>query len=211
MELTQRTDREELWIRQAADGDLDAFNQLVLKHQDLAYRHALSMLSDGWLAEEVVQESFIKAFQKMPSFRGGSFRAWLLRIVTNTAYDVLRQISKQSTQPLFPDDNDGEEMESPRWLADPNASVEGAVEEEERTKFIYRTLNELQDIYRNVLALVDLQDFDYEETAQALNIPVGTVKSRLARARMQMKEKLGNSLSQFDQMQFSAGDYLIVR
>lgn len=190
MDLTQISDMDEVWTRRAAKGDLDAFNQLVLKHQDLAYRHALSMLSDGWLAEETVQESFLKAFQHMPGFRGGSFRAWLMRIVTNTAYDTLRASSKRPTQPLFPDDDDGEEMESPRWLADPNASVEGAVEEDERAKFIYRTLSELQDIYRNVLTLVDLQDFDYEEAAQALNIPVGTVKSRLARARMQMKEKL---------------------
>lgn len=190
MELTQRTDLEEIWTKQAANGDLDAFNQLVLKYQDLAYRHALSMLNDGWLAEEVVQESFLKAFQHMPSYRGGSFRAWMMRIVVNTAYDILRQTSKKPTQPLFPEDDDGEEIESPRWLADPNASVEGAVEEDEKTKVIYRTINELQDIYRNVLTLVDLQDFDYEEAAQALNVPVGTVKSRLARARLQMKEKL---------------------
>lgn len=190
MDLTQISDMDEVWTRRAAEGDLDAFNQLVLKHQDLAYRHALSMLSDGWLAEEVVQESFLKAFQHMPGFRGGSFRAWLMRIVTNTAYDVLRQTSKRPTLPLFPDDDDGEEMETPRWLADPNTLVEGVVEEGEHVKFIYRTLNELQDIYRIVLILVDLQDFDYEEAAQALNVPVGTIKSRLARARMQLKEKL---------------------
>lgn len=177
-------------VNKAAQGDLDAFNQLVLKHQDLAYRHALSMLSDSWLAEEVVQEGFIKAFQNISSFRGGSFRAWMMRIVTNTAYDVLRQSSKRPTLPLFPDSDDGEEMESPGWMADPNVSVEGAVEEDERTRFIYRTINELHDIYRNVLTLVDLQDFDYEEAAQALNIPIGTVKSRLARARMQFREKL---------------------
>ena len=190
MDLTQQPDMEEIWTQQAANGDLDAFNQLVLKHQDLAYRHAVSMLNDDWLAEDVVQEGFVKAFQNMPSFRGGSFRAWLMRIVTNMAYDVLRQTCKQRTQPLFPEDDDGEEMESPHWLADPNAQVEGAVEVGERTKFIYSTMNELQDIYRTVLTLVDLQDFDYEEAARALNVPVGTVKSRLARARMQMKEKL---------------------
>lgn len=201
MNLTQRTDMEELWTQQAANGDLDAFNQLVLKHQDLAYRHALSMLNDGWLAEEVVQESFLKAFQNLTSFRGGSFRAWLMRIVTNTTYDVLRQTSKQPTQPLFPDDDDGEEMESPRWLADPKALVERSVEEDERAKFIYFTINELQDIYRNVLTLIDLQDFDYEEAAQALNVPVGTVKSRLARARMQVKEKLRACPSMFENYQ----------
>ncbi len=211
MDLTTLTDMEEVWTQQAANGDLDAFNQLVLKHQDLAYRHAVSMLNDGWMADEVVQEGFLKAFQNMKSFRGGSFRAWLMRIVTNTAYDVLRQTSKQPTQPLFPDDDDGEEMESPRWLADPNTSVEGSVEQEEQVQFIYRTMNELQEIYRSVLTLVDLQDFDYEEAAQALNVPVGTVKSRLARARLQMKEKLGNSLNHLDQVQFSAGNCLIVR
>lgn len=210
MDLTQTIDMEEVWTQQAANGDLDAFNQLVLKHQDLAYRHAVSMLNDGWMAEEVVQEGFLKAFQNMKSFRGGSFRAWLMRIVTNTAYDVLRQTSKKPTQPLFPDDDEGEEMESPRWLADPNTSVEGSVEQEEQVQFIYRTMNELQDIYRTVLTLVDLQDFDYEEAAQALNVPVGTVKSRLARARLQMKEKLGNSLNHMDQVQFSAGNCLIV-
>jgi RNA polymerase sigma-70 factor (ECF subfamily) len=102
-------------------------------------------------------------------------------------------------------------MESPRWLADPNTSVEGSVEQEEQVQFIYRTMNELQEIYRSVLTLVDLQDFDYEEAAQALNVPVGTVKSRLARARLQMKEKLGNSLNHLDQVQFSAGNCLIVR
>lgn len=181
---------EETLVKSASNGNLDAFNQLVLKHQDLAYRHAVSMLNDGWMAEEVVQESFLKAFQNVKSFRGGSFPAWLMRIVTNTVFDTLRYSLKRLTQPLFPDDDDGEEMESPRWLADPNASVEGTVEEDERTKFILRTLNELQDIYRTVLTLVDLQDFDYEEAAHALNVPVGTVKSRLARARMQMKEKL---------------------
>lgn len=202
MDLTQISDIDEVWTWRAAKGDLDAFNQLVLKHQSLAYRHALSMLSDGWLAEETVQESFLKAFQHMSGFRGGSFRAWLMRIVTNTAYDTLRASSKRPTQPLLPDDDDGEEMESSRWLADPNASVESAVEEDERAKFIYHTLSELQDIYRDVLTLVDLQDFDYEEAAQALNIPIGTIKSRLARARMQMKEKLKACPSMLENYQF---------
>lgn len=188
-------------VNKAAQGDLDAFNQLVIKHQDMAYRHALLMLSDSWLAEEVVQEGFLKAFQNMPGFRGGSFRAWLMRIVTNTAHDVLRRSSKRPTQPLFPEGDDSEEMESPHWMADPNTSVEGAVEKDERIKFIYRTLNEMQDIYRNVLILVDLQEFDYKEAAQALNVPIGTVKSRLARARMQMKEKLQACPSLFENRQ----------
>jgi RNA polymerase sigma-70 factor (ECF subfamily) len=189
METTNQLE-EGTWIEQASNGSLDAFNQLILRHQDIAYSHARAMLNDDWLAEEVVQESFLKAFQNIHGFRGGSFRAWLMRIVTNTAYDWLRQSVRRPTQPLFPKDEYGEEMESPDWIADPNALVEDAVERNEDHEFLYRSLNELQDIYRDILTLIDVQGFDYLEAAQALNVPVGTVKSRLARARLQMKEKL---------------------
>ncbi|MBK9602817.1 MAG: sigma-70 family RNA polymerase sigma factor [Anaerolineales bacterium] len=197
MELkNQPAGMEELWIESASNGDLDAFNQLVLKHQDAAYHHALAMLNDEWLAEEVTQDSFLKAFQNIRGFRGGSFRAWLMRIVTNTAYDWLRQSARRPSQPLFPDDEYGEEMETPYWIADPNTLVEDTVERNEDEKFLYRNLNELQDIYRDIITLIDIQGFDYLEAAQALNVPVGTVKSRLARARLQMKEKLTSRLEQ---------------
>jgi RNA polymerase sigma-70 factor (ECF subfamily) len=193
MELkNQLAGMEELWIERASNGDLDAFNQLVLKHQDAAYHHALAMLSDEWLAEEVTQDSFLKAFQNVRGFRGGSFRAWLMRIVTNTAYDWLRQSVRRPTQPLYPRDENGEEMETPYWMADPNTLVEDTVERNEDEKFLYRKLDELQDIYRDILTLIDIQGFDYLEAAQALNVPVGTVKSRLARARIQMRDKLRN-------------------
>jgi RNA polymerase sigma-70 factor (ECF subfamily) len=191
MELkNQPVEMEELWIESASNDDLDAFNQLVLKHQDAAYHHALAMLNDEWLAQEVAQDSFLKAFQNIHGFRGGSFRAWLMRIVTNTAYDWLRQSARRPTQPLFPKDEHGEEMETPFWIADPNALVEDAVEQNEDHEFLYRNLNELQSIYLDVITLIDIQGFDYLEAAQALNVPVGTVKSRLARARIQMRDKL---------------------
>jgi RNA polymerase sigma-70 factor, ECF subfamily len=184
------TGTDELWIERASNGDLDAFNQLVLSNQDLAYRHAYAMLNDPWLAEEAVQDGFVKAFQNIRGFRGGSFRAWLMRIVTNTVYDKLRQSSRRPVQPLFPEDDEGEDMESPKWLADPTAKVEEAVEWREEVKLVYEALDELADIYREIIILVDLQDFDYEEAAQVLGIPIGTVKSRLARARLCLKEKL---------------------
>lgn len=191
MELKkQLSGTDELWIERAANGDLDAFNQLVLSNQDLAYRHAYAMLNDSWLAEEAVQDGFVKAFQNIRGFRGGSFRAWLMRIVTNTVYDMLRQSGRRPVQPLFPEDDEGEYIESPRWLADPTAKVEEAVEWSEEIKLIYEALDELTDIYREIITLVDLQEFDYEEAAQALNIPIGTVKSRLARARLSLKKNL---------------------
>lgn len=177
-------------IDRAVKGDLEAFNQLVLRTQNLAYHHAYVMLNDSWLAEEAVQDSFIKAFQKIDGFHGGSFRAWLMRIVTNTVYDTLRQTSRRPTRPLFPEGNDEEEIESPAWLADPNARVEAAVEWSDEVRLVYRMLDELRDIYREAILLIDVQELGYEEAALVLKVPVGTVKSRLARARLQLKEKL---------------------
>lgn len=208
MELkNQVKDTEEMRVRQAVQGDLEAFNQLVLDHQDMAYHHALALIGDPASAEDAVQESFIKAFQSLSGFRGGSFRAWLLRIVTNSVYDMLRRSQRRPTQPLYPEDEDGEELESAPWLVDPNASVEGSVERSEKAKHIYQLLDELPEVYRNVITLIDLYELEYTEAAQALKVPIGTVKSRLARARMQMKEKLTGVVKDFDMPQFVTGSF----
>lgn len=183
-------DQEEPLVTRALNGDLDSFNQLVLRYQDLAYNLADSLLADPALADDATQESFIKVFQNLHRFRGGSFRAWLLRIVTNTCYDLMRRSSRHPAQPLLPEDEFGDEMESPAWLADPSASVQETVEQNEEAERLYRMLNELPPLYRSAITLIDLYDLDYSEAAQVLKIPVGTVKSRLARARLQMKEKL---------------------
>jgi len=181
---------EALLVRQAASGDLDAFNQLVLAYQNTAYNHAYALLGNMDLAEDATQESFIKAFQGMDQFRGGSFRGWLLKIVTNSAYDLLRRSNRHPTQPLFPEDENDEEIESPAWLADPNASVQESVEQNQESAQLYKMLDELPDVYRSVITLIDINELDYSEAAEALSVPVGTVKSRLARARLQMQKKL---------------------
>ena len=121
-------DAEDVLIDQASKGDLEAFNQLVLRYQDIAYHHANAMLGDAASADDVTQESFIKAFKNIRSFRGGSFRAWLLKIVTNTAYDLMRQSKQHLYQPLFPEDEDGEEIESPAWRGMASAVGGGADE-----------------------------------------------------------------------------------
>lgn len=181
---------EAMLTRSASDGDLEAFNQLVLRYQNMAYNHAYALLGDVSLAEDITQESFIKAFQAMNTFRGDSFRSWLLKIVTNSAYDSYRRSRRHPTQPLFPQDEDGEEIESPVWLIDTMSSVQDRVEENELSKDIYKMLDELPDVYRSVLTLIDIDELDYAEAAEALRVPVGTVKSRLARARLQMRSKL---------------------
>jgi RNA polymerase sigma-70 factor (ECF subfamily) len=177
-------------IERAATGDLEAFNQLVLRYQNLAYSHAYGMLGNPAQAEDATQESFIKAFQAINTFRGASFRAWLLKIVTNSAYDVLRRSHRHPTQPLLPEDENGEELESAAWLVDPSADVQEVVEQHELSQQVYQALGELPEAFRSVLTLIDVNELDYTEAAQALNIPLGTVKSRLARARLQMQQKL---------------------
>jgi RNA polymerase sigma-70 factor, ECF subfamily len=177
-------------IERAATGDLEAFNQLVLRYQNLAYSHAYGMLGNPAQAEDATQESFIKAFQAINTFRGASFRAWLLKIVTNSAYDVLRRSHRHPTQPLLPEDENGEELESAAWLVDPSADVQEVVEQHELSQQVYQALGELPEAFRSVLTLIDVNEMDYTEAAQALNIPLGTVKSRLARARLQMQQKL---------------------
>lgn len=181
---------EETLIDKAVRGDLDAFNQLVEAYQDIAFHHAWTFVNDHQLAEDVTQESFIKAYQAIARFRKGSFRAWLLRIVANTSYDVLRRKKRHTVFPLFPEEKDGNINDTPEWLEDPSPSIEETIEMKETGSEIFRLLNELPDIYREVITLIDVYDFEYTEAAQTLKIKVGTVKSRLARARMEMRKKL---------------------
>ena len=181
---------EDILINTASKGDLDAFNQLVLRYQDLAYHHAHALLRDPALAEDATQDSLIRAFHNMAGFRGGSFRAWLLKIVTNAAYDTLRRSKRHPTQSLYPEDESVDEMETPAWLADTTTSVQDAVEQSEFSRDLYQLIDELPVVYRNVLTLVDVHELDYAEVADVLKIPIGTVKSRLARARYRISEKL---------------------
>jgi RNA polymerase sigma-70 factor, ECF subfamily len=181
-------------VASAAHGDLEAFNQLVLKYQDLVYSVARSILNDDASAEDAAQETFISAFQHVRAFRGGSFRGWLLRIATNTCYDFLRSQRRRPTVPLYPIDADGKEIESVPWLADPHPSAQAKLESDEFSQTIYRWLDELPEAFRSVINLVDVNGVDYVEAAQALGIPVGTVKSRLARARLRMRDRLSQEL-----------------
>ncbi len=109
---------EAVLIQDALHGDLDAFNRLVLAYQDMVYYQAYRMMGEAQGAEDATQEAFISAFRKLKSYRGGSFKAWLLRIVTNACYDELRRQKRRPTTPLEPLGADEEEIELPTWLAD---------------------------------------------------------------------------------------------
>lgn len=177
-------------IRSAQRGDLDAFNSLVLAHQDMVFNAALRILGDDELAADATQDAFLSAFRGLSTFRGGSFKAWLLRTVTNACYDELRRKKRRPTTPLEPDQADGDEMETPRWLADPALTPEQSAEAVELEHAIQHCLDGLPMEFRTVVVMADLQGLDYAEVAAALRAPLGTIKSRLARARLRLRECL---------------------
>ena len=179
---------EESLILAAKNGDLDAFNRLVLAYQDMVYNQALRMLNDESSAADATQETFISAFRNLRGFRGGIFRAWLMRIVTNACYDDLRRRKRRPSTPLEPLDDLGDEIESPQWMTDPGDTPEESMERVELEQAITNCLNKLPDDFRAVVLLVDVQGFDYSEAAFTIGKPVGTIKSRLARAQVRMRD-----------------------
>lgn len=177
-------------IQEACNGNLDAYNRLVLAYQDLVYSQAYRMIGESEAAEDAAQDAFISAFRHIGDYRGGSFKAWLLRIVTNICYDELRRRKRRPTTPLEPVDEDDEEIESPRWIADPGETPEELTERAELAQALQHCLDGLPEEFRTVVVLVDLQGMGYTEASEAVGKPLGTVKSRLARARLRLRECL---------------------
>jgi RNA polymerase sigma-70 factor (ECF subfamily) len=181
---------EKTLIRAAQRGDLEAFNQLVLRYQNLLFGIALRLLNDEDVAADAVQEALISAFRRFHTFRGDSLRSWLARVVVNACYDEMRRKRRQHSVPLEQYNAEGDEIETSYWLVDSQADPELQYEASELEGALQRSLSKLPSIYRVVLILVDIEGLSYEEAAVAARIPVGTVKSRLARARLQMQKSL---------------------
>jgi len=177
-------------IQDAQRGDLETFNGLILAYQDRVYNQAFRVLGEYQSADDATQEAFISAYKSIRSFRGGSFRAWLLRIVTNACYDELRRKKRRPTTPLEPVDDEGDEIESPKWIADPGESPEDNIARAELADALQACLDHLSEDFRVVVVLVDVQGLDYIEASEVIGKPLGTIKSRLARARNRMRECL---------------------
>jgi RNA polymerase sigma-70 factor (ECF subfamily) len=191
LELVQHNLMDEPALIQAAQhGDLDAFNTLVLHYQDALFNTALRILGDDDLAADATQDAFLSAFKNLNSYRGGSFKAWLHRTVTNLCYDELRRKKRRPTTPIEPDSDDGNEMDTPHWLADPHLTPEQQAEADELEHAIQHCLDALPVEFRTAVVLADLQGLDYTEVAAAIRAPLGTIKSRLARARVRLRECL---------------------
>jgi len=179
---------EQVLIASAQQGDLDAFNQLVIHYQSLAYHVAYRILSDADASADATQDAFLRAYQAIGQYRGGSFKAWLLRIVTNACYDHLRAKKRRPTASLeallVTDPAPG-----PSFV-DQAESPEAYTERQELSRAIQAGLNTLPSDQRIALALCDVAGMNYQEIAEVTRVSLGTVKSRISRARTKLRDYL---------------------
>jgi RNA polymerase sigma factor (sigma-70 family) len=160
---------------------LTAFNELVLRHQAVVYNVCLRMLGDPQQAEDATQETFFAAYRSIKSFRGGVFRGWLLRIAANQCYDALRQRRRRPIEPL---------SDEP-LVVDPGPKPDDLAVGTETVAALEAAISRLSPEQRLCVLLIDVQGLDYDEAAEAMSLNLGTVKSRLSRARAQLRELLG--------------------
>ena len=178
----------DLFISAARAGDELAFQGLVEAHGSTAARLAHTILKTEEAAADAVQDALIKVYHAMPRFQDGNFRAWLLRIVANTCYDHLRYQKRQpavSLDQLLEDSR----LEVPDCRIDQDP--ERRALHQEQLALLSRMIRQLPAWYRDVVILVDIHGYDYGEAAAYLDLPLGTVKSRLSRARANLRESTG--------------------
>ena len=184
------TTSETLLIKSAQRGDMDAFNELVMQYQDLLYRISLRVVRNECVAQDALQEAMIHAFRYIRSFRGGNFKGWLARVTVNASYDELRRGKRHNGISLELFTNEGDEIESPDWMRDPDSGPEDRAEQSELQGALHSCIKSLLPDFRLMVILVDIEGMSYEEAAYVARVPVGTVKSRLSRARMHLRESL---------------------
>lgn len=185
-------DSDAYLVARALEGDLPAFERLVSRYQNKIMGYSARMLSDHDEAEDVAQEVFIKAYRSLESFRGeSSFSTWLYRIATNLCIDRLRK-RKRSPQQAYSLDEpiDKEEEKGGREVPDFSAEPTRSVEREELRRRVREMVAEMPEKLRAVLIMCDMQGMAYEDIARVLEVPIGTVKSRLFHARADLGRRL---------------------
>ena len=178
---------DEALLERARRGDRDAFAAIVTRHQDELYTMALRITGTPADAADVVQETFLRAYVRIPVLRGQTIRAWLFRVAINCSHDVQRRSIRRPADPL--EDAEGNIVELP----DPDLGPEATALARERVAAVREALLTLHPDFRAVVVLRDVNELSYEEMSAALRVPIGTVKSRLNRARSMLAKALRGS------------------
>ena len=184
--------RDLILLEQARGGDLDAFNDLVLCYQDLLYALVVRMVPDRDQASDAVQEAFFSAFRNMAAFRGGSVRSWLSRIAINAAMDAQRLKKRRPADP-YP------ELEDDSWQP-PATEADDPVTtslRSERHRALNDALARITDDQRAAIVLFDVEGYDYAEIAHLTGVSLGTVKSRIHRGRLALRDRLADRMDLF--------------
>ena len=184
---------EEAVVARAMAGDRSAFAQLMEHYQSACYGLAWRLLGDADQAADATQDAFIHAYDAIAKFRGGLFRSWMLRITANASYDILRRAQRRPTTTL-PDPDEGEaEL--------PDLAAVNPVAEAARTELYYHleiALRRLPEDQRIAVVLCDVYGMDYNEVAATTNSALGTVKSRIHRGRLRLRELLAEHRELFE-------------
>ena len=184
--------RDLILLDRARQGDLDAFNDLVVVYQDLLFALVVRMVPDRDQASDAVQEAFFSAYRNLEGFRGGSVRSWLSRIAVNAAMDAQRLKKRRPADP-YP------ELEDDTWQppADPSADPVTTSLTAERHRALNSALAQITDDQRTAIVLYDVEGYDYGEIAELTRVSVGTVKSRIHRGRLALRGLLSDRMDLF--------------
>ncbi len=175
-------------IERLSGGDDSAFDELARLYERALYTHALRLLANGAQAEDAVQDAFLLAYRGRAGFRGGSFKAWVFRILTNRCLDMLREAKRRATSSIDPS-LDGED-DAPPEPAGSGPTVEELAEMSALLEHVEEALARVPLEQRTAVLLRDVEGFDYDEIARITNTELGTVKSRIHRGRLAVRDHL---------------------
>ena len=181
--------RDQRLVERSLAGDLDAFNELVGHYQDFLFGLTYRVVRDRDAAADAVQEAFFSAFRNLDRFHGSTFRAWLSRIAINAATDVLRLRKRRPADP-YP------EWEDDAWQppTGPADDPEQQATHRARARAILTAMESITDDQRRAILLFDVEGFDYQEIADITRVSLGTVKSRIHRGRLALRDLLADQM-----------------
>lgn len=181
-------------VARAQGGDREAFDRLVDRTYAMIYATAYRLTGDVELAADATQDAYVRAYNSLGTFRGSSsFSTWVYRIVVNASLDALRRRSRAPEPLTFADEDQERQVE----VADESADPQSAAEARELQQIVACGLQQLSEDHRTVLVLFDINGLSYEEIAEVLDVPLGTVKSRLNRARLALRRAIAPQVEPF--------------
>jgi RNA polymerase sigma-70 factor (ECF subfamily) len=186
--MSERVFDDEMLIRRAQSGDRSAFDALIARHEVKAYQYAFRLTRNSEEAADVVADAFIRVYNAIGTFKGqSSFSTWLYRILTNCFLDLRKKV--KPTSPLEVSGQSGE-GDIERQFEDPGPTPHDESERLEREERVERAVNRLPEYQRAMIVMYHVDMLTYEEISAALDLPLGTVKSRLNRARLSLRDFL---------------------